>query len=926
MRRFLAYVTMMLTMLCAIVFNTQAVLENKVDAMEYGTGTQLVYSISKRDAADYDTEKYPDYKDGIKNLDEIDIESAVMKRLDVAGVRNADVNIVKGDSSTQEGYQLRITLSPLSDTELANVKEILSYTGSLAIGTEGDSVVYYQSNDEFFDDDDDVATLVYNGTTPYPVIKVKDSEIFDKLKKAAEEAKDNKTSEANRYYADDDSDDSSSEDSTTNAYLWINKQLDDTYDKAFGTHDTVVMQETKSKVLATIDLSNWDSDNLQLSLTTDTDGNSFTISTARAFVNMLNCSDYGFNIDFLYQNTVSATFGSSAISYTYLIFGVVLLAICVLMIVFYGLAGVTSSLTMLGSVLLSFFLFSVLGFEFSVAALGGLAVIVGLSVMISVNYFERVKTEMKNGRGLVKANQEGYHKSFLTSVDISAISLICSVFCFLIGVGAYKTFFGVIMVGTIFTFLITNYLNKWMMFWLVKDNEEQNWPFFGFRKIHIVDTDKTNAKFASADKKHFTKKILVALPAAAALLLAVGLPVGYVLSGSNRSFFNNYSDFSSTYTLNITFRDNSQSYDKLSTSDSFTSYIVAIGESNFAGSYKAISSANTDEVKAKGNDQDAFVYYPKSASVNVVEKTDDENNKYFMIYYTIQVNKNLNQVMDSKNTDVIHVITNTMTDTEVSIDDNTLIAPFTGDSHGVKDSLKVESYEVKPTNVTHTTNYLLLLGFLISCFAFVYLLLRFGINVSLASLGSGTLATGLFIGLLAILRIPFSSYTVFGVLISVFALNLFFVPVLGKNKEILKERGLKKTADDQTRADIANVSAVGSLKMVLPVAAILLIYSLGLAFVNTSLIGLSISSILFLVLDLVLLYFFAVPFYHYLATHISFARITAWNQTRLEKKVAKKNEKVEAVKKVAGPDGIIYVDDGAHETIIPGLNDFKNFD
>jgi hypothetical protein len=39
MRRFLAYVVMMITMLCAVVFNTQAVLENKIDAMEYGTGT-----------------------------------------------------------------------------------------------------------------------------------------------------------------------------------------------------------------------------------------------------------------------------------------------------------------------------------------------------------------------------------------------------------------------------------------------------------------------------------------------------------------------------------------------------------------------------------------------------------------------------------------------------------------------------------------------------------------------------------------------------------------------------------------------------------------------------------------------------------------------------------------------------------------------
>ncbi len=924
MRRFLAYVTMMLTMLCAILFNTQAVLENKVDAMEYGTGTQLVYSISKRDFTDYNADKYASYKESIKNLDDIDIEAAVMKRLDVAGVRNSDVTIIKGDSDTQEGYQLRINLSPLSDTELSNVKEILSITGSLAIGTEGDSTVYYQANDEFFDDSSDLASLVYNGTTPYPVIKVKDADTFDKLKKAAEEAKDNKTSEAHRFYADDSSDDSSSEDSSTKVYLWTNKQLDDTYDRAYGTHETVVMEETKAKVLAEIDISNWDSENLQLSLTTDTNGEAFTISTARAFVNMLNCTDYGFNIQFLYQNSLSATFGSQALTLTYIIFGVVLLVICTLLIAFYGIAGITGSLTLLGSVLLSFFLFSVLGFEFSVAALCGLAVIVGLSVMISVNYFERVKLEIKHGRDVVKANQEGYHKSFLMSVDVSAIALICSVFCFLIGVGAYKTFFGVVMVGSIFTFLVTNFINKWMLYWLVKGNAELNLPFFGFKKVKRLDTDQVKTTFASTEKKHFSKKMLVILPAVTALMVAVGLPLGYFLSGNHHSFFQNYSDFSSTYTLNITFRDNSQVYEKLSTSDTFTSYIVEIGKSSTVGSYNAVSSE-----KATGDEaskSDSFVYYPKTASVNVVEKTDEEKNVYYMVYYTIQVSKNLNDVKDDKNTYALSTIEQTMTEYEIEVGTQNLIAPFSGDSHGVKDSLKVESYEALPTNVTHITNYLILLTFLVSCFAFVYFLVRFGLNISLAGLASGTLASGLFLGVLSLTRIPFSSYTVFSLLIAILVLNMFFVPILGKNREILKERGLKKKATEEQRKDIANESGISSLKMVLPVLGILLVYSFGLAFVNTGLIGLAISSIVFLVLDFVIAYFFAIPFYHFLSCHISFEKLAKWNEERRVRRAEKKHQKIEEVKKVAGPDGVLYVDNGPHETIVPGLNDFRSED
>lgn len=921
MRRFLAYVIMMLTMLFAIVFNTQAVLENKVDAMEYGTGTQLVYSISKREAKDYSSELYPTYSESgtLKDLSDIDIEAAVMKRLDAAGVRNADVSIVQGKNN--EGYQLRINLSPLSSTELSNVKEILAFTGYLSIGTVGDTLVYCQAKDEFFEDQGDVATLVYNGTTPYPTLKVRDVDTFDKLKKAAEEAKDNKTSEAKRFYADDSSDDSSSDSSeeSVKAYLWFNKTTSDTYAKAYGTDETVVMEETKAKVLCEIDLSNWDSDNLQLSLTTDSEGNEFTISTARAFVNMLNCYDYGFDISFLYQNSLSATFGSSAITLTYIIFGVVLLVICALLIAFYGLAGVTASLTMLGSVLLSFFLFSILGFEFSISALCGLAVIVGLSVMISVNYFERVKSEIRHGRNVIKANQEGYHKSFLTSLDVSAIALIASVFCFLVGTGGFKTFFGVIMIGSIFTFILTNYINKWMMYWLLKGNADSKLPFFSFKAIK--EEKIVNTKFASTDKKHFSKKTLIGIPALTILALAIGLPVGYVLSGNQKSFFNNYNDFASTYTLNIEFNDNNQAYEKLSTSEAFTYYIAEIGKSSTSGKFNAISS----EVASSTTETDSFIYYPKSATLNVVERHDDENNKYYTFYYTLKVSKNLNDVKDSNQTEALKVIENAMFDETITSQGEN-IAPFAGDSHGVKDSLVVSSYEVKATNVTHTSNYLILLAFLISCFAFVYIICRFGINVSLASLGSGTIATGLYIGLLALLRIPYSSYTVFSVLISVLLLNMFMVPVLGKNREILKERGLKKTATDEQRAEITNECVYRTFSMIIPVFAILLVYSIGLAFVNTALIGLSISSIIFLVLDLIIIYFFAVPLYHLLSTKITYQKLASLNQERAEKRAIKKNKKLEEIRKVAGPDGVVYVDDGPHETIIVGLNDFKQFD
>jgi ABC-type multidrug transport system fused ATPase/permease subunit len=310
--------------------------------------------------------------------------------------------------------------------------------------------------------------------------------------------------------------------------------------------------------------------------------------------------------------------------------------------------------------------------------------------------------------------------------------------------------------------------------------------------------------------------------------------------------------------------------------------------------------------------------------VNVVEKKNDEGNTYFNIYYSVKVNKDLDEVKNADGMSVIETITDAIINDVVDVN-NEAIAPG-GDSHFDRDELKIGSYEVAATNVAHTSNYLILVSFLISAFTFVYMFIRFGLNISLTSLATGTVATGLYLALLAITRIPYSSYTVFAVVIAVLALNMFLVPVLGRNRETLKERGLRKTATEEERAEIANSSAVKALTLIIPVLSILLVYSIGLAFVNVGLIGLSIASVLFLLLDIALIYFFAVPFYHFLATHISFERFHKWSEAKREKRNAKKKNKKAEIKRVAGPDGILYVDDGPHETIIPGMNDFINND
>jgi protein-export membrane protein SecD len=909
MRRFIAYLIMLLTIVGALVFNTQAVLENKVDAMEFGKGTELVYSLAKRDTTLYPVKDYPNLKG--ENLSDIDIQKEVMERLDTASVRNADVKIVTG-TEDNEGYQLRVALSPLSETELSNVKQIIGKTGTLSVCTIDDAYCQYASADQFFNNDS-IAEVTYSGTTPYPTLNIKNTADFDTLKTKAEEAAKNHTDttkSAIRRDAETGSDTTKSDENAKKLFLWVNKTSEDTYDRAFGTNNTVVQADVKAKMIANLSVDNYSSDKKQITITTDLDGKAFTISTARAMVNSLNATDYGFDISYLYSNSVSPTFGTDGLKKTYLACGIALIAIIAFFIAFYGLAGITASVSMLSTLFLTFILFSALGFEFSVGAIAGLFVVTVLSVLISVNYFERVKQELKKGRDLEKANKEGYHKAFFPSLDVAIAGLETSLFSFLIAQGQLKIFFGVIMVGTIVGFLLTDYLDKWMIFWLTKD-AKANLPFFGFAKK--AKSEKKPVTFVSAEKKHPSHFSYLIVGIASALLLGIALPVGYMMSGNDRSFFADANDYSDSYTLTIDFKDDTQAYDPLSTKSTYLLYIEGIGASSDP-SFTAYDKTSTDK-----SGQYAFGYDPESAYVNVVEKSDADGKKYFVTYFTVTVDQDLTKLTLANGSDTpVTVIANTMNNGEVTVGDTT-IAP-TSYSHYMDNSLTLGCYVSKPTNITHDTNSFFLVIFLLSVFAAVYVFVRYGLCIALTDLTAGTVMACLSTGLLGLLRIPYNSYTGFALLAVTLLVTLLLIPLLAGNKETLKEEGLRRTATFEQRAEIANQTAQKQVFTV--IAPVLSFVALGVAlfFIHPELYGLGIASVIFGVLILPVLAYFALPYYYLLATHISFRRL----REKWDAKKAKRHPSDQKPK--ADKDGVVYVDqDSPHETIIPGMNDFKYF-
>jgi preprotein translocase subunit SecD len=141
---------------------------------------------------------------------------------------------------------------------------------------------------------------------------------------------------------------------------------------------------------------------------------------------------------------VSATLGADSLR-AGVIAGLIGLAlVCALLIGYYRAMGVVAviGLTVFASLLI--IVFSLLGrfqgLTLTLAGVTGVIISVGITADSYIVYFERVKEEIRKGRSVRSAVEEGFRKSFRTILTADAVSLIGATLLWFLSVGAVKGF------------------------------------------------------------------------------------------------------------------------------------------------------------------------------------------------------------------------------------------------------------------------------------------------------------------------------------------------------------------------------------------------------------------------------------------------------------------------------------------------------
>jgi protein-export membrane protein SecD len=176
---------------------------------------------------------------------------------------------------------------------------------------------------------------------------------------------------------------------------------------------------------------------------------SFSVSEAKLLAQRLNAGALPVPIKLLSQETVDATLGSVSLTKS-LFAGIIgLLAVILFMLIVYRFPGILASVALCIYTAVAVAVFRLLGVTMTLAGIAGFILSIGMAVDANVLIFERFKEEIRNGRTIADALNEGFKRAWNSIRDSNASTLITCVILFWFGTSTVRGFALTLAIGVL---------------------------------------------------------------------------------------------------------------------------------------------------------------------------------------------------------------------------------------------------------------------------------------------------------------------------------------------------------------------------------------------------------------------------------------------------------------------------------------------
>ena len=186
----------------------------------------------------------------------------------------------------------------------------------------------------------------------------------------------------------------------------------------------------------------------------------FDVEEATDLTNVLKSGKLPAPATIVQEQVVGPSLGAESIRSGLISFLIAFLLVLIYMVFFYQGAGLAADVALLTNVVLLFGTLAAFGAVLTLPGIAGLVLTLGMAVDANVIIYERVKEELKAGKGLSKAIHDGYNNAYSAIIDGQVTTLLTGLVLFFFGSGPIKGFATTLIIGIITSVLTSIFITR----------------------------------------------------------------------------------------------------------------------------------------------------------------------------------------------------------------------------------------------------------------------------------------------------------------------------------------------------------------------------------------------------------------------------------------------------------------------------------
>ena len=208
----------------------------------------------------------------------------------------------------------------------------------------------------------------------------------------------------------------------------------------------------------------------------------FTLKEAARLRDLLNAGALPVSLSLESINRVEAILGAQAWDRIVQAGVIGFVAVAAFMILYYLLPGIISVIALTLYVLFALALFRASGVTFSLPAIAGIILSIGMAIDANILIFERLKEELRLGKTLLAGLDAAFKRAFPAIFDSNLSTIIICLILYYFGTGPVQGFATTLGIGVAISFFTAIFCTRTMLYTLVGLGVHPSEKLFGLRR------------------------------------------------------------------------------------------------------------------------------------------------------------------------------------------------------------------------------------------------------------------------------------------------------------------------------------------------------------------------------------------------------------------------------------------------------------